>query len=160
MMEYNGHKLTPLEHYLADVIYEWMPVPGNSYRKAIDEAVNFAAPGVKKILEEYPDKKMTRNEYDIPTEVVLPYICRERDRALKQVETLTGYAHGLEARIQEMEKAAAKQEQQLKEMTAQRDAVQKKLTKQPTERQRRAARRFIKQAEEALAQFERMEVLL
>lgn len=154
---YGPRKLTPLEHYLADLIFYWMPEP--TYGKAIEEAVEWAAPQVKRILQEYPDEKMTRNQYDIPTEVVLPYIVRERDRALRKVETLTGYAQGLEARIQEMEKEASRQQSRLLEMTAQRDAAKKKLTKQPTERQRKAAIRFLKQAEEALAQFERLDVL-
>lgn len=154
----SGRKLTPLEHYLADLLFYWMPEP--TYGKAIEEAVEWAAPSVKRILQEYPDEKMTRNQYDIPTEVVLPYIVRERDKALRKVETLTGYAKGLEARIQEMERDAARLKQQLLEMIAQRDNLAKKLTKQPTERQKKAARRFLKQAEEALAQFERMEVLL
>ena len=145
-MESSPKKLTPLEYFLADTIYYWMPVPGGSYGKAVEEAVNWAAPQVKKILREYPDEKMTRNEYDIPTEVVLPYIVRERDRALKKVETLTEYARSLEDRIDEMAR--------------ERDALEAQLGKEPagpTAKQRKAAKKYLSQAVAALKQMAIME---
>lgn len=150
-MESNARPITPLEQMLADKLYYFGSIGRHDYDMALTCAIHDAKQVRKQVLaDEYIIKPQDCSN-DICAEAVLPYICKERDKAQKKAECLEGYARGLEIRIEEL---TAK----LEDATAALDAVQNKQLKDEalklTTNQRKQTRLLLKQAVNALSQIE------
>ena len=151
-MESNARLITPLEKMLADKLYYFGALQRHDYDMALTCAISDAKQVRTQILKEEYIIRPQDCSNDICLEAVLPYICKERDKALQKVEVLTDYAKGLEAMIEDLRS-------ELEIVTKERDAVKAKEAKTDkilTERQRKTARKFLKQAQAAMCNIDNM----